>query len=374
MRILYITTIGMTMNFFKDIVKQLIEDGNKVDIACNGKESPVDDYFYQLGCKVYQVDMSRHPIDFHNYSAIRKLKKIIKENEYEIVHCHTPVASVCTRLACKNLRKNGVKVVYTAHGFHFYKGAHIKNWIIYFPIEKICSRYTDAIVLINQEDYNLAKKKFHIKDIEYIHGVGLDINKYKNATVDFIAKRKEINVPQNAFVIITTAELNKNKNQRVIIDAISRIDDNSIHYILAGKGDEEESLADFAIEKGVSDRVHFLGYRNDIDELLKVSNLNAFPSIREGLGMAALQGMAAGIPLMCSDNRGTREYAINHENAFVCGSAEEYKNAILTVMSDCELVKKMVKNGEKCVEKFSRFAVNQQNINLYNRVLSKKDC
>ena len=159
MKILYVTTIGLTMIFFKGLVKELIDVGHIVDIACNEETHKVPDCYREWGCKVYEIDCSRSPLSNGNIRAIRELKRIVYENHYDIVHCHTPIAGACTRLACKDFRKYGVKVFYTAHGFHFYKGAPIKNWLLFYPIEKLCSRFTDTLITINKEDYSLAKKR-----------------------------------------------------------------------------------------------------------------------------------------------------------------------------------------------------------------------
>ena len=158
MKILYITTVGGTMNFFNSLIKELINDGYTIDIATNEVASKVPDCYKEWGCKIYHISTSRSPFSFGNIKAIKQIKKIAKD--YDLVHCHTPLAGMATRLACRKLRKKqGLKVIYTAHGFHFYKGAPKKNWMIYYPIEKMCSRWTDVLITINKEDYELAKRK-----------------------------------------------------------------------------------------------------------------------------------------------------------------------------------------------------------------------
>ena len=165
MRILYVTTISLTMNsFFKPHIDMLVKEGHDVDIACNCNDLNIDVSYIDLGCKVHQIDFSRSPISVNNIRAYGQLKNVIKNGNYDIVHCHTPNASVITRLVCRKFRKkNRLKVFYTAHGFHFYKGAPRLNWIIFYPIEKLCSQYTDQLITINTEDYELAKTKFKAK-------------------------------------------------------------------------------------------------------------------------------------------------------------------------------------------------------------------
>lgn len=167
MKILYVTTIGATMNFFREFVDELIKDGNTVDIATNETTSVVPEFYKNLGCKVYPIETSRSPLQKGNVVAINQIRKLVTEEHYDIVHCHTPIAAMCTRLACRKVRKQGTKVFYTAHGFHFYKGAPLKNWLLYYPVEKICAHFTDVLITINQEDYELAQKKMKAKKVVY---------------------------------------------------------------------------------------------------------------------------------------------------------------------------------------------------------------
>jgi glycosyltransferase involved in cell wall biosynthesis len=339
MKILYITTIGGTMSFFNKLIKDLIDCGNVVDIATNEKESSVPVCYREWGCKIYPISCSRSPFKSGNLKAIKEIKKIVENDEYEIVHCHTPIAAACTRLACKGLRKKGVKVIYTAHGFHFYKGAPKKNWLIYYPVEKICARWTDVLITINKEDYALACKKMKARRVEYVPGVGIDFAKFKNTVVDKQEKRRKIGVPDDAFVLLSVGELNANKNHEVVIRALAQIKDEKIHYAIAGQGKLKKYLCKLATDLGIADRVHLLGYRTDIAELYKAADVCVFPSIREGLGLAAVEGMAAGLALIVSDNRGTRDYSVNNENALVCKaiSADDFANAIQILSDDIAL-------------------------------------
>ena len=307
----------------------------------------------------------RSPLSKSNLEAVKELKKIVFENHYDIVHCHTPIAGVCTRLACKSFRKNGLKVIYTAHGFHFYKGAPIKNWLVYYPIEKYCSRFTDVLITINREDYALAKKKMKAQKTEYVPGVGIDVDKFRNTVVDRTAKRKELGIPENAFLLFSVGELNANKNHQIVIRALAQLNDSNIHYMIAGKGDLHDELICLANRLGVAKQVHLLGYRKDVAELYKTADVDAFPSIREGLGLAAIEGMAAGLPLVCSDNRGTKEYAINGKGALVCNSINDFVSAIDRLHTDPRLKEKLCQTGSKRVERFSTVAVSLEMRRIY---------
>ena len=320
MRILYVTTISLTMNsFFKPHIEMLVKEGNHVDIACNYKDLALADLYKELGCNFYQIDFSRSPLSKNNIKAFGQLKKVIKNGGYDIVHCHTPNAAVVTRLVCSKFRKkNGLKVFYTAHGFHFYKGAPKLNWMVYYPIEKFCSKFTDKLITINKEDYELAKNKFKAKEVHYVPGVGVDLSKFENVHVDKNSKRREIGVPEDAFLLLSVGELNENKNHQIIIKALAKLNNPNIHYAIAGVGDKREYLLALADELGVSEQLHLLGYRKDIPELNHSADVFCFPSIREGLPLAPIEAMACGLPVIAARNRGTIELVVPDENGFLC--------------------------------------------------------
>ena len=304
MRILYTTTIGLTMIFFRGLVKQLIEAGHTVDIAANEDDYQVDDFYRQLGCKVFQVNWQRSPLKTSNLKAIKKLKSIISDGNYDIVHCHTPVAGFCTRYACRKLRKQGLRVFYTAHGFHFFSGAPAKNWLLYYPIEKISAHWTDVLITINKEDYQLACKSLKAKQIKYVPGVGIDVDRIKNTKVNRAEKRKEFGFSEKDFVFMSTGELSKRKNHQTVVKALNKINDDSLKYLIVGEGAEEKNLITLSQNLGVDDRIVFAGYRKDVAELLKSADAFAFPSTQEGLPVALMEAIAAGLPVVCSKIRG----------------------------------------------------------------------
>ena len=301
MKILYVTTIGKTMGFFNDIINQLLNEGHTVDIATNENLSKVPECYREWGCVVHQIETSRSPLKKGNLKAIKQLKRLVKKEKYDIVHCHTPVAAMCTRLACRKARKKGTKVFYTAHGFHFYKGAPLKNWLLYYPVEKICAKFTDVLITINQEDYTLAQKKLKAKQVEYVPGVGVDVIKFGQTSVNKVAKRKELNIPESALLLLSVGELNKNKNHETVIRAIKDLD---VYYIIAGKGNLQEHLENIIYECNMTERVKLLGYRSDVAELYQTADIFILPSIREGLNVSIIEAMASGLPVICGRIRG----------------------------------------------------------------------
>lgn len=309
MKILYVTTISLTMNsFFKPHIEMLVREGNQVDIACNYKDLPLDHLYGELGCMAYQVDFSRSPLSSDNLKAFRQLRKVVENGQYDIVHCHTPNASVITRLVCQAFRKkNGLKVFYTAHGFHFFKGAPKVNWLVYYPVEKLCSYFTDKLVTINREDYALAQKKFEAKEVYYIPGVGIDLSRFANIQVDRKVKRREIGIPEDATLLLSVGELNENKNHQILIRAMAALRNSKLHYMIAGTGDQYDVLQCLADDMGLHENVHLLGYRKDVHELYEISDIFCHPSHREGLPVSLMEAMAHGKPAVCSRIRGNTD-------------------------------------------------------------------
>lgn len=353
------------MTFFKNLIKELIEEGHTVDIICNETDEKVPDCYREWNCNIFHHSCSRSPLSAGNIKAIKEIKDVVAENKYDIVHCHTPIAAMCTRLACRGLRKNGVKVIYTAHGFHFYKGAPKLNWLIYYPIEKVCARFTDVLITINHEDYELAKRKMKAKRVEYVPGVGIDVDKFKNTVVDRAAKRKELGIPEDAFLLVSVGELNANKNHEVILKAMAQIDDDNIHYAIAGVGELKDYLLELASKLGIAERFHLLGYRNDVAEIYKAAEVFCFPSFREGLPVSLMEAMAAGLCTVAAKNRGTIELIRN--NGVLCNhnEADEFSEKIKLLANNQKLMKEFGVNGQSIVTYFRNERVNKLVTNIY---------
>lgn len=354
MKILYVTTIGGTMNFFHSFIRQLLDAGHTVDIATNESDSRVPACYKDWGCTVHQIETSRSPLNKGNLKAIKQLKELVDVQKYDIVHCHTPVAAMCTRIACRKARKNGTKVFYTAHGFHFYKGAPVKNWLLYYPVEKVCAYFTDVLITINREDYAFAQKKMKAKQVAYIPGVGIDTEKFGNTPVDRAAKRRELGVPEDAVLLLSVGELNENKNHETVIRAIRDMD---VYYAVAGRGDLQEHLQDVAQQMQMGNRVKLLGFRTDVAELYQVADLFVFPSFREGLPVSVMEAMASGLPVVCSRIRGNTDLIEEGSGAlFDPHSVEDCASVIRTMLeNDLEEV------GQSNKESVARLAVGQIN-------------
>ncbi|CUQ11597.1 D-inositol-3-phosphate glycosyltransferase [Turicibacter sanguinis] len=316
----------------------------------------------------YDIPFERSPLNLKNLEAYRELKKVIDTNNYDIIHCHTPVGALLTRIAARKFRKKGTKVIYTAHGFHFFKGAPILNWLIYFPVEFICSFFTDVLITINQEDYCLAKKVMKARKIEYIPGVGIDISKYQNVKVDKKAKRKELGIPEHAMMLLSVGELNKNKNHEVIIEAMNRLNNPNIYYCIAGQGELKDYLKNKIISLGLENQVHLLGYRRDISELCCIADIFCFPSFREGLSVSLMEAMCAGLPVICSDIRGNSDL-IDKDGGYRCNpkSADDFSVRINELVKNEDKKVYYQNNNLEAIKKFSIEAVKKEMICIYNK-------
>lgn len=336
-KVLFVATVVQKhINVFHlPFLKMFQEEGYRTYVAASndtGKEDVTISY-----CDEYaEIAFQRNPLHPGNFKAYRKLKKLIQENEFDIIHCHTPVGGLLGRLAARRARKKGTRVFYTAHGFHFYKGVPLKNWLFYYPVEKFCSHFTDVLITINHEDYALAKKKMKAKQVEYVPGVGVDWDKFNHVQIDKNTKRREIGVPAEAFLLLSVGEVNENKNHQVIVRALEKLSDPDIHYAIAGIGNEETKLLALARELGVSEQVHLLGYRNDIAELNHAANVFCFPSFREGLGLAAIEAMTCGLPLITSNVHGINDYSVNDVTGYKCApvDADGFAFAIRKLKTD----------------------------------------
>ena len=317
------TVVGHINAFHIPYLKWFKEQGWETHVAAHAENICEQQINY---CDVFhEICFTRTPFSLSNIKAYCKLKEVIAHNRFDIIHCHTPTGGALTRLAAMNTRACGyTKVIYTAHGFHFYKGAPLLNWLIYYPIEKYLSRYTDVLITINKEDHEIAKNKMHAKKTEYIPGVGIDVEKIQNTKVERNKKRKELGIPQDAFVFISVGELNKNKNHEVVIKALKNIaDKNNIHYIIAGQGPLYQYLLDLADDYGLKDKVHLLGFRTDVIELLKSSDCFVFPSRREGLPVALVEAMACGLSVIASNIRGSADLIQDGINGFLFDLKDE---------------------------------------------------
>ena len=358
-KVLFVATITRTIKtFLIPYLKTFKEQGYEVHVASNGEEE------IEYCDKHYNILFARNPLKVGNIKAYKDLKKIINDNDYEIIHCHTPVAGVLTRLASRKARKNGSKVFYTAHGFHFYKGAPKLNWIIYYPIEKICARWTDCLITINSEDFERAKRKFKkCKRIEFVHGVGMNTARFEKELTaeektDF---RKSLGIKEEDIVFSYVAELNKNKNQIVLINTIKELkkEKDNIKLLLVGDGPLHNYYQEMIEKDCLQYNVMLLGKRTDINEILSITDIYLASSLREGLPVNIMEAMYKGLPIIATDNRGHRELVDDNKNGYIIYNVNDMKDKIYKIIQD------------NAKYSFGKNGCNKVNIFLINNVLNE---
>ena len=230
------------------------------------------------------------------------------QGEYSLIHCHSPIGGVLCRLANRFSGRYGrAKMIYTAHGFHFFKGAPLANWLVFYPLEWFCSRYTDTLITINHEDHDLAARQFRAGQVAYVPGIGVDLEKYRPDSAGRAEKLAELGLNGADTILVSVGELSVRKNHEVVLRALAREQDPHYQYLICGLGPLKEQLDRLVEELGISDRVHFLGYRNDIAQILNIADIYVFPSLQEGLPVALMESMAAGKAVACSRIRGNTD-------------------------------------------------------------------
>lgn len=309
------------MQFHIPCLKTFKELGWETAVAArNDYEQPADCNIPYCD-KFYDIPFQRSPLKKDNLKSYKMLRKIIENGDYDIIHCHNPVSGVLGRIAARSARKAGCRVVYTAHGFHFFSGAPIQNWLLYYPIEFLSSYLTDDLITINLEDHDRACRRFHSKRTHYIHGVGIDLNRFSPncITPDEISEYKSsLGIPQESKIILSVGELIPRKNYKTALQAFSLLNEPTAHYLICGGGRQRKELEMTAKSLGVQDRVHFLGYRRDIAKLCVLADLFLFTSSQEGLPVAIMEAMACGTAIVASKVRGNTDLITDGINGYLC--------------------------------------------------------
>ena len=324
------------------------------------------------GVILHNIHFARSPFSSQNIDCYKQLKAIVDENHFELIHVHTPTVSILTRLAARKARKEGTTVMYTCHGFHFHNAAPKKNWMMFYPMERMMSRFCDYIVTINKEDFNRAKT-FHAPNVRYIPVVGLNINRIHDCKIDKKAYKREIGVPGDCVLILSIGEMIERKNHEVIVRALAEVQNPNVYYAICGKGPLREHLEQLANELGVGDRVKFLGFRKDIPELCNTADISAFPSRIEGLGLAGIEAMAAGVPLVSSNVHGILDYVIDGKTGYALNpeDVDGFAKAISKLADDENLRNDMAANCWNAVAPFEIDNALRVMWGIYDEILNK---
>ena len=365
-KILYVTTIATSINaFLVPHIKYLIDEGYEVDVATN-IDVEINEELIKKGVRIFNIPFQRNPLSLKNKDAYKDIQKLYQKEKYDIVHVHTPVASFVTRLALKN--EKNLKIVYTCHGFHFYKGGSPINWLLFYPLEKIAAKWTDTLVTINSEDYEIAKG-FTLRNngqVFKMHGVGIEKEKYVIENFDKSEYRKKLGLNDDDFVILVLAELNKNKNHIQLIKAMNLLKDKypNIKAIFAGTGPLEDDIKKQIKENELEDKISLLGWRNDVKELINSSDLVGLFSKREGLGKCLLEAMICGKCVIATNTRGPRELIEDGKNGFLF-EIDDYNKTAVSI--------EKIYNDTSLRNKFKKNLVIKVNYYLLDNVLEQLD-
>lgn len=382
MRALMTATVpSMIGQFNMNNIKLLIELGYDVDVACNFEDHSVwskekieqlKDDLDALNVNTYHIDFERSMFKIGNHiKSYKQMKKLMNEKEYTLIHTHTPISSLITRIAFKNSHIfNKCRMIYTAHGFHFFKGNNPLKNFLFRNIERYGAKYTDTLITINKEDY-AAAKKFKLRKngtVEYVPGVGIDIDKINSIQGNKEKLCKELNIPVDSILLLSVGELSKRKNHEVIVRLLNQLPDN-IHYVICGQGQLENYLLDLAQKLKVNNRLHLLGYRTNIPQIMKSCDIFVFPSLQEGLPVALMEAMACRLPCVASEIRGNVDLIEDGVNSSLCNPIE-YKEFLNSVKS----INKEIgdKFSELNIIKIKKYDI--QEINIKMNKIYEEEC
>ena len=361
------TTVSRTINaFLIPHIEMLLDNGYEVDCACS-IDKPVDKELQNKGVKIFEVPFSRNPLGIGNIKAFMRLMELQRINNYDIVHVHTPIAAIYGRLL--KLGYSNLKTIYTAHGYHFLNGGSKLSWLIYYPIEKIMAKFTDVIININKEDFEITKEKLKPRSSYFLNGVGLDLSKYKKLSKDeILEKKKELGINDNDFIVLMIAELNKNKNHIQLINAMEILSTqySNIKVFCIGDGDMREDLEQQIISRNLQNNIFMLGYRQDVNKLINISDIGILMSYREGLPRNIMEFMASGRKVIATNIRGCRDLLCNETVGTLVnvGDYEETAKAI----EKYYLLNDRSFNVSDEVEKYDVDSVNKELLKIYESI------
>ncbi|MBO1096420.1 glycosyltransferase family 4 protein [Enterococcus casseliflavus] len=379
-KVLMVASVASMIDLFNmNNIKILQDMGYSVEVACNFQEGSItsqeriNNFKEELeskNIKYYDIPIPRSIVKIKKITeSYLKLKKIINDNKYELIHCHSPIGSVISRICAIRFRKKGLKVIYTAHGFHFYKGASIEKWLIYYPIEKILSYFTDCIITINQEDYNFSQNKMNAQNVAYIPGIGIDVKKIWSYS---IPNRDE------KFTLISVGQLSQRKNHQVVIESLAllkeRLNIDSIQYLICGLGELDSDLKMLVENLGISQNVVFLGFQENVIDYLKSADCFIFPSLQEGLPVSLMEAMAVPLPVICSKIRGNVDLIDNNKGGILVqpNDIKRISEAIEYMYANENIREEFRKYNYEKVKLFDTSIVNEKMFELYSFILKER--
>jgi glycosyltransferase EpsD len=382
-KVLFVATIdGHIRSFHIPYLRWFKEQGWETCVAANsGADAEAPAAGQDLGADVipycdhkFNIDIQRSPFDRRNLRAYQQLKRIFAEIRFDIVHSHTPMGGVLGRLAARKYRRRGTASLYTAHGFHFYKGAPKSAWLVYYPVEKFLSRCTDALITINREDYELAKHRLHARRTFITHGVGYDSGRFfPRAAEEKKRLREEFGYGEEDILLIYVAELSHRKNQRMLLHALKKSNDfycaerQSIRLLLVGPDSIDGEYQRIAEHLGIDRLVDFLGYRRDADKLVPMCDIALASSKHEGLPVNVMEAMACGLPVVATDVRGNRDLIENGRTGYIVrlNDADMMADRVRRMIQDAAVTREMGKTAADKIIAYSALSVAGETESIY---------
>lgn len=359
-KVLFVATVVKKhINVFHlPYLKWFKENGFETHVCAGNDFENKEDLIIPFCDKYYNLPFERSPFRIKNVKIYRELKGLIETNNYDIIHCHTPMGGALARLASRASRKRGTKVIYTAHGFHFFKGAPFKNWLVYYPIEKWLSKYTDCLITINNEDYKIAKRKFKSETVKLVNGVGINIKQFSPPSLEYKLKlRNEYGFKVDDFLLIYVGELSYRKHQDLLIKTVYQVSNKipNIKLLLVGTGDLLEEYKQLVNNLGLEDKVIFLGFRKDVNKLMSLSDVAVSSSRQEGLPVNIMEAMATGLPVVATDCRGNRDLVKNENNGYIVKDEkiQSFSEAIERLYLSEDLLKSLGKNSNNLIKSYT---------------------
>lgn len=351
-KLLITSTDMMMVQFLAPHVRFLAQNGFHVELACSDVGNRMADVRAALGGyakAIHTVRLERTPFRLKNLLGLKDLCRLLRQNRYDFIWTNEPVMGAITRIAARYARRNGTKVLYLCHGFHFYKGSGLLSWLTFYPAERFLARFCDCILCINHEDETRAGG-FPVQRVAYMHCIGMDTRRF-SAHPPCTDIRTELGIPKSSFLLLSVGELNENKNHQIILKALSEGKDPSVHYLICGKGPLLQNLTELSGKLGISEQVHFLGYRSDVPDIYSQADVFVLPSYREGLSVASLEAMYCGLPLITSRVRGSADYLQDGISGFLrdAEDAAGFADAIQTLRADPDLRRRCGDRNRKAV-------------------------
>ena len=372
MKVLLVATVQSHIcQFHRPLVKMLHEHGCEVHVAARNNLAEKNGLKLDFADRIFDIPFERSPLSKRNLIAYKQLKQIVDAGNYDVIHTNTPVGGIVGRLAARTARKNGCKVFYTAHGFHFYQGGPKKSWLLYYPIEKFMCRYTDELITIVEEDFQLAQKEFHVS-VSHIHGVGANSRKYVAVSdAELLALRCELGFTPEQRLIICTGELNSNKNQITAIHAMKQVVEKipEAMLLLAGNGATHDELQAAINVSGLHSNVVLLGYHTDLEKYVKASDLILSCSKREGLPLNIIEGMLCRKPVIASINRGHKELIQDGRNGYLVNASDNdgFAAKIIKLLQDDALSSAFSEAGFTFAQAYTDQAVQLELEQIYKK-------